>query len=324
MNITLDKLGEKEILNRLKKFLDCGQIDDDTAKIDKSNKDLLINTDVLVEDVHFSSKTVSPEDIGWKAIASNISDLAASGAEEILYITVALIAPPSTQWNWVEGVYEGMGKALNEFGGKLIGGDCSKGKQKILSITAIGTLGPLRLHRANAVPGDSLVTSGPHGLSRLGLGLLLEETIKNIEIIPSSLQEKAIKAHQRPYPALEGLRKLEASKPKHLPWRAAGTDSSDGLLEAIQSICISSGCQAIIAPENLPRDDQWPKDSQWDNWCLNGGEDYELVLCLPDSWAREWINLMPKARKLGIMTEGYPKVIWANGKEVNSSSFEHF
>ena len=324
MRTTLEDLGEKEILNRLKKFMEFNQIEDDTATLDTSNKDLLINTDVLVEDVHFNSKTLSPEDVGWKAITSNISDLIASGAEEILNITVGLIVPPSTKWSWVEKVYEGMEKALNEFGGKLIGGDCSKGNQKILSITAIGKLGQLRLHRAHGLPGDYLVTSGSHGLSRLGLALLLDEPIENIDNISMSLKAKAIKAHQRPYPAVDGLRKLEQCKPNNLPWRAAGTDSSDGLLEAIKSLCLSSGCKAIIFPEKLPRDDEWPQGVKWDNWCLTGGEDYELVISLPESWAKEWLKLMPNAKKIGRLEKGFPKVIWANGNEINNLTFKHF
>ena len=304
--------------------MDFGQIEDDTAIIYKSNKDLLINTDVLVENVHFSSKTASPNDIGWKAITSNISDLVASGAEEILNITVGLITPPSTEWNWVEGVYEGMEKALNKFGGKLIGGDCSKGKEKILAITAIGSLGPLRLHRANGLPGDCLVTSGCHGLSRLGLALLIDEPIANLKIIPRSLKRKAINAHLRPQPSIEGLRKLEECKPNHLPWRAAGTDSSDGLLEAVESLCLSSGCKGILSYDDLPRDNEWPKGNYWDNWCLYGGEDYELVLSMPESWAAAWIKSMPKAIKIGRLEKGFPKVYWENGEEINNLAFKHF
>ena len=72
---TLAQLGEKELLNRLKKFMDIGQIDDDTAVIETFNKDLLLNTDVLVENVHFNINTSSAEDIGWKSITTNLSDL---------------------------------------------------------------------------------------------------------------------------------------------------------------------------------------------------------------------------------------------------------
>ena len=78
----------------------------------------------------------------WRAVAANLSDLAASGAIGIDGITVALVAPGTTPWNWVEGVYEGIGEALQRFGGVLLGGDCSGGEQRLLSITALGRLGP--------------------------------------------------------------------------------------------------------------------------------------------------------------------------------------
>ena len=170
---TLENIGEKEILNRLKKYMDIGQIDDDVALIKSFKNNLIINTDVIVENVHFNQKTLSPHEVGWKSVVINLSDLACSGVEEIIGITVGLVAPSSTPWSWIENVYSGINSALGKFGGKILGGDCSNGKEKILSVTAIGTQGPLDLHRSNAMPGDYLVTSGSHGLSRLGLELLL-------------------------------------------------------------------------------------------------------------------------------------------------------
>ena len=107
---SLDQIGEREILNRLKKFMPIGQIEDDTAQLNPFGKEILINTDVLVDGVHFSNKTTSAEDIGWRAVATNISDLAASGVDQILGITVGLIAPPKTKWEWVNGVYKGINK----------------------------------------------------------------------------------------------------------------------------------------------------------------------------------------------------------------------
>ena len=324
---TLEQIGEEEILNRLKRFMDVGQIDDDTALIKSSNKEFLINTDVLVENIHFSEETISPQDIGWKAITTNLSDLYSSGTDNIVGFTVGLIAPPSTSWNWVNEVYTGMQQALYKYGGKLLGGDCSKGREKILSITAIGTLGTLRLHRAHAKPGDSLVASGPHGLSKLGLELLLSKSFDKLDQLSPSIKSQAINAHQRPQPPLQALKELQKCKPSNLDWRAAGTDSSDGLLQAINSLCISSNCQAVINYSNLPKAQDWPQGTKWDNWCLNGGEDYELVVSLPEDWANAWIGLMPACKKIGFMQSGLPKVIWDNGKEINNlaiPNFKHF
>ncbi|HGY5535989.1 MAG: thiamine-phosphate kinase [Prochlorococcus sp.] len=326
MGETLYQIGESELLNRLARFAPAGQLDDDTAQIQTGGRDLLVNTDVLVEGVHFCEATTTPRDIGWRCVAANFSDLAASGVDQILGITVALIAPSDTPWKWVEEVYTGIEEALKQFGGALLGGDCSRGEQRLLAITALGTVGPARLHRCHARPGDSLVVSGPHGLSRLGLALLLCEPLIQAARLPEQLKQAAINAHQHPQPSLKALRSLEACKPKKLPWRAGGTDSSDGLLEAVKSLCKSSGCRAIIDPDNLPRAPEWPLGSPWDNWCLNGGEDFELVLSLPPKWASAWLEAHPSSQAIGVMETGPPQVLWADSRAVinTSPSFKHF
>ncbi len=304
-----------------------GQIEDDTAQLNPYGKEILVNTDVLVDGVHFSNETTSPEDVGWKAITTNISDLAASGVDQILGITVGIIAPPSTTWQWVEGVYNGIEKALKSYGGKLIGGDCSRGKEKVLAVSAIGTVGHLRLHRSHALDGDFLIASGPHGLSRLGLALLIQDPVISNVQMTQKLKNKAISAHQRPIPAIDALRALKKCKPKDVPWRAAGTDSSDGLLEAIQNLCNSSNCQAVLDPSNLPREQNWPIGSLWDEWCLNGGEDFELILSIPPIWAKALLQSFPSSRLIGIMQKGPSKVLWTNGEEIQKKyllEFKHF
>ncbi len=303
-----------------------GQIEDDTAEINPYQKKLLINTDLLVDGIHFSPKTMRAEDVGWRAIAANISDLAASGVDKIIGVTVGLVAPPSTTWDWVEKVYIGINEALDKYGGYVMGGDCSHGTQKLLAITAIGSLGPLRIHRSNALPGDLIVVSGAHGLSRLGLALLLQEPqIKNLQLT-KQLKEQAKLVHQRPHPPLQALRTLENCKPKNLPWRAGGTDSSDGLIEAINSLCKNSACRAVLDPKKLPKHIDWPIGAAWEQWCLNGGEDFELVLSLPASWANAWTKVFPTSRIIGKITNGEPKITWSNGQELleNSSCFQHF
>ena len=323
-NEILAQIGEKEMLNRLKEFMDIGQIDDDTAIIKCSNNELLVNTDVLVEDVHFNETTMTACDIGWKLIAANISDLNASGLNQLIGVTVALITPPETKWDWIYNLYTGMKTGLDQFGGKIIGGDCSKGKQKIISVTAFGSSGPLRLHRSNAKPGDYLITTGAHGLSRLGLGLLEYDPICQTAKLTENLKRKAINAHQRPFPPIDKIQKLLNCKPINLPWRAAGTDTSDGLLEALHSIAISSNCTAILEYDNLPKPSDWPIGSTWDKWLLNGGEDYEVVLSLPPAWAEEWAKTEPSLKNIGKIVEGEPQVIWSNNAPINFKSYSDF
>ena len=241
-------------------------------------------------------------------------------------ITVALVAPGSTPWNWVEDLYSGISEALNCYGGILLGGDCSSGRQRLISVTALGRLGPLRLHRAHAYPGDWLVTSGAHGLSRLGLALLQGDPILDgNSALTDALQHQAISHHRRPSPRLDALATLLQNKPEHLPWRAAGTDSSDGLLAAVQALCNSSQCGAQLNPDWLPRAEGWPSGDLWDQWCLNGGEDFELVLSLPAVWAQLWLEHQPASRRIGCITSESNQIVWSDTKSpVTASEFDHF
>ena len=327
MSTTIKDLGEIELLNRLKRFMRFGQIDDDVAEINTINKSLLINTDLLVEKIHFSEEISNAKDIGWKCITTNISDLICSGSENIISFTVGLVLPPNTHWEWVENLYEGMWEAMQEFGGEIIGGDCSCGETKMISITAIGEMNQLRLHRGNAVPGDYIVSTGFHGLSRLGLALLRSEHLPSEVQISPKLTNRAINAHKRPYPALEALKALKECKPDSTSWRAAGTDSSDGLIESIRGICESSNCQAVLSKTSILKDPDWPEDSIWDEWILNGGEDYELILTLPKEWAEALSKNFKPAQIIGFIKKGKPSISWDNLEPINieqSSLFQHF
>ena len=322
---TLQSLGEAELLRRLARFAPPGQLDDDTAQLKNPAADLLINTDVLVENVHFSDATTTAADVGWRAAAANLSDLASSGVDTVLGVTVGLVAPPQTPWSWVEGVYSGIAAMLQSSGGQLLGGDCTRGSERILSITALGTLGPLRLHRNQARAGDWIVVSGAHGLSRLGLGLLQREAMAMQTDLPEALKTMAITRHQRPEPRLDALVQLIECKPKDLAWRAGGTDSSDGLLAAVQNLCQSSGCGAVLEQERLPHASGWPKGEAWREWCLSGGEDFELVLSLPQAWAEAWLTARPESRQVGWITDQPDVIQWkAGGRPMRRSGFDHF
>ena len=326
MTTTIKNLGEKELLNRLKKFMRHGQIDDDVAEI-KSKKNMLINTDLLVEKIHFCERVSNAKDIGWKCITTNISDLICSGSVKIISFSVGLVLPPSTTWRWVEELYVGMLEAIQEFGGEIVGGDCSCGETKMISITAIGELNHPRLHRGNALPGDYLVSTGYHGLSRLGLALLRSEELPTTDKISPEIIQKAIRAHKRPYPALRELQALIDCKPPLTSWRAAGTDSSDGIIESIRGICQSSNCQAVLSKSSLLKDPDWPKNPNWDDWFLYGGEDYELILSLPKKWAYKLSKHLDSAKIIGFTRKGKPKIFWDNLEEIKADQiklFQHF
>ena len=325
MSPSLAELGEAELLKRLARFAPPGQLDDDTACLVSDPRPLVVNTDVLVNGVHFSDATTPGADAGWRAVAANLSDLAASGATSVDGITVGLVAPGDTPWHWVEDVYNGIGAALQQFGGDLLGGDCSSGSERVLAITALGRLGPLRLLRHDAQPGDLLMTSGPHGLSRLGLGLLLNEVDPTSSGLSADLQQQAIERHRRPIPRFDALNSLLNCKPTDLPWRAGGTDSSDGLLAAVQGLCRASGCGAVLKRSELPRPSGWPLGQPWDQWCLAGGEDFELVLALPPLWAAAWQKEMPVCHCLGQVTAEPNRIVWEDGSPLPiNGGFDHY
>ena len=91
----LEDIGEKELIKRLARFMPKNQVSDDCAFVKAKNKNLLINTDSLVENIHFSDDTISAIDIGWKAVASNVSDLISSGCSKIIGVNIGLVVPVS-------------------------------------------------------------------------------------------------------------------------------------------------------------------------------------------------------------------------------------
>ncbi|MFN6352236.1 MAG: thiamine-phosphate kinase [Cyanobacteriota bacterium] len=290
---TLAELGEWELIRRLGAFAPPGQFADDGALLRLGgDPSLVVNTDVLVEGLHFSDATTEAADVGWRAAVANLSDLAAMGCTEVVGLTVGLVAPPSTRWTWVEGVYGGLAGALARYGGVLLGGDCSGGAQRLLAITAIGRLAPLPqqeqagpIRRSDGRPGDRLVSSGPHGLSRLGLALLLAPDGPLAAQADPELRERAIQAHRRPRARLDVARALITCRPTATPWRVGGCDSSDGLAAAVAAIAAASGCGARLDRAALPMDPAMAAFTEAEAWCLGGGEDFELVLALEPRWA---------------------------------------
>ena len=282
----LEDIGEKELINRLGKFMPKNQISDDCALIKTKNENLLVNTDSLVENVHFNDITICPMDLGWKAVVSNISDLLSSGSKKTIGITISLVLPARTEWIWVEELYKGINKALKEYGGMILGGDCSKGCEKIISITAFGIQGELELRRNACMPGDIILTTGIHGLSKLGFLIQNKINFDNEFSLNERLIIKSIEHFCRPrvYPNfLNNLLKTRSNKNIR---RIGCTDSSDGLFQALQDLAIASNCKAIINYEKIPKDKDWPKGDKWDEYYFFGGEDYELVFSLPKKWAK--------------------------------------
>ena len=328
---TLAQLGEWELIRRMGAYAaPCSFNDDAALLLPPAGQALVVNTDVLVEGIHFSDATTAPGDVGWRAAAANFSDLAAMGCRSCLGLTVGLTAPGSTNWSWVEGVYGGIAEALTTHGGELLGGDCSSGQQRQLAITALGAVDPGQpIRRSDGRPGDWLVASGSHGLSRLGLALLLGELGENARSqIPAELQARAVEAHQRPRPRFDVVEALHRCQPCGAPWRVGGTDSSDGLVAAAAAIARASGCKATLHRRALPLVPAMAALPQAEAWCLAGGEDFELVLALEPAWAETLCLMMPGCQVVGALAEpkqaGADAVVWQDSGEAITAALSGY
>ena len=323
----LEDIGEKELINRLKKFMPKNQISDDCALIKTKNKNLLVNTDSLVENVHFNDISICPKDLGWKAVVSNISDLLSSGSEKTIGITISLILPARTEWIWVEELYKGINKALKKYGGIILGGDCSKGDDKIISITAFGIQGELELSRNACKPGDIILTTGIHGLSKLGFMIKNKINFENDFYLDKRLISKSIKHFCRPQVYPNFLKNLLKTRSNKKIRRIGCTDSSDGLFQAIQDLAIASKCKAIIKYEKIPKDKKWPEGDKWDEYYFFGGEDYELVFSLPKKWAHNLSKLDKNICEIGYFDNGEPLIEFKDKNKnqiLKNKPFKHF
>lgn len=274
-------IGEKGLLERLQRFCPPEFVGDDAAVMTTQvGQSLVVTTDVLVDGVHFSDRTTSPEDVGWRAAAANLSDLAAMGASP-LGITVGLGLRSDVSLSWVERLYQGMTECLQQYETAVVGGDVCRSPVITLGITAFGQAYPVRIIRRSAAQvGDAIVVTGVHGASRAGLELLLHPEIG--QNLSQAELKTLIQAHQRPRPRLDVLPVL-CEVTGESP-RVAGMDSSDGLADAVVQLCQASGFGAKIDYHCIPIPaalNNWVSPEQAMEWALYGGEDFELVLCLP-------------------------------------------
>jgi len=301
LDLTIAALGEQQLLKRLHQFCPPGMVGDDAAVLmPKTGYALVVTTDMLVDGIHFSDRTTSPADVGWRSATANLSDLAAMGATP-LGLTLSLGLPESLQVSWLDQFYEGVAECLQIHSTAIVGGDVSRSPVVTVSMTALGEVLPdQQILRSTAQPGDAIVVTGPHGAARAGLEVLLNPEWG--QALSSADRVYLCTAHQRPRPRLDVLPILRQLFPQS---KVTGMDSSDGLADAILQICRASGVGAEIYQANMPlthslKNPQVMPPQQALQWSLYGGEDFELVLCLPPSSAQELIaNLNSDAAMIG-------------------------
>ncbi|GAA0510262.1 thiamine-phosphate kinase [Tatumella terrea] len=247
-------------------------IGDDCALLNvPEKKTLAISTDTLVEGIHFL-RDIHPSDLGYKALAVNLSDLAAMGADPA-WLTLALTLP-SVDEAWLQAFSDSLFELLDYYDMQLVGGDTTRGP---LSMT-LGIHGLVpegrALKRNGAKPGDWIFVTGTLGDSAAGLALLQH----HVRTDDPAIYEALIKRHLRPVPRIlqgQALRDLATS----------AIDISDGLLADIGHILKNSRVGARINIDTLPLSTALTEGfgkEQAQRWALGGGEDYELCFTVPE------------------------------------------
>lgn len=238
-----------------------------------------ISTDALAEDVDFRMGWAPPEALGYKALAANLSDLAASGASpRFLFLTLGI--PKGLEDAWVEGLLRGMRALAAREGVGLAGGDLSASKSGLfLSLTVVGLQESPPLLRSGGRPGDALFVGGPLGGARAGLNFLQSgRTLGRFGDARAgeSGEERMMRRFYVPPHQTDLGRFLAACR-----LATCAMDVSDGLAADLGKLCAASGCGAEVDLEALPLErglhDHAPAGEPAVRCALRGGEDQVLL-----------------------------------------------
>ena len=293
-------------------------IGDDCAVMPAGEGELLFSTDLLMEGVHFLRNESSPEDVGWKAAAVNLSDIAAMGGIPVAtFLSIAL--PKEAQGEWAERFIDGYTQISRKYDVPLLGGDTTSSLRDIA--VNVGVLGRWpsgkRLMRNGAKAGETIYVTGPLGDSAGGLQAILKGIERTEEV------KTLIGRHKRPVPRIDAGRILMKSGKV-----GAMMDISDGIASDMRHIMKASGVGAVIALDRLPCSPELISvcaGQGWDRYELatSGGEDFELLFTGPEGLENELdINVYP----IGKTVQGNDLIWTVNGGTVNSDyiGYKHF
>ena len=260
-------------------------IGDDCAVLPRDNRSVtLITTDMLIEDSHFLRERIPPEDLGYKSLAVNLSDIAAMGGKpEFAFLSLGM--PGNTEVEWMDRFFIGLQGLCRETEVRLLGGDTTRsGKHLVINIAVIGrALKKQVKYRSAARMGDVICVTGSLGDSAAGLRLILEQ-------LPAiGRNHTLIKAHNRPRAHLAEGAWLAGQKKVH-----AMMDVSDGIDSDLHRIMERSDCGAAVELSRLPCSKELTAVCKKNGWNLYelaaaGGEDY-CLLCTIDPEACEGIR----------------------------------
>ncbi len=270
------QLGEFPLIDRLVERLSSGRgvvlgAGDDAAALTPTPGMLLLATcDSQVEGRHFHRSRISPEQLGRRFAAVNISDIAAMGGEP-RWTLVSLALPPQTEVEFVEALYSGLVTELLRFGAAVVGGNVAASETLMLDLTLLGEVAPEQmLRRGGAQPGAEILVTGTLGESAAGRAALDAGLLG-----PASAA--AVARHLTPEPRVAAGRALGASG-----LASAAIDVSDGFAQDLGHICDASNVGAEVEADALPISEATRKLAgrlglDPINLALAGGEDYELI-----------------------------------------------
>ncbi|HZT13718.1 MAG TPA: thiamine-phosphate kinase [Candidatus Baltobacteraceae bacterium] len=286
----------------------------------------VITTDVLVEGRHFTRESMTLHDAGYRAMAANLSDLAAMAARPVL-ATVALTVPAELSLVEILELYTGMLAIASPCGCAIAGGDTAVGDQLSIAIAAIGQTRPAHVKgRRGARPGDVAAVTGMLGASRAGLYVSRDPAI-----LDGPLAQDALASHRRPTPRIAEGRWLGASASVR-----AMMDVSDGLAADLPRVCAASGCGAVVTAEQIPVAPSAHSVASALHedpalFALAGGEDFELLAAID---ARAFGHLQRRFRarfgrelfEVGRFTEGSGVRLRKGGIEepLARAGYDHF
>lgn len=287
---------------------DCGVL--------PASTELCVSSDLFLEDQHFRTRYFSPEDIGYKALAVSISDIAAMGAKPLAF-GMDLMIPADVPGEFWEKFFSGMSQIARQNDLALVGGDLSRAEKIGVSITIYGQPGSggRFVQRENCKPGDILFLSGDMGLARAGLMALEASGPEAAKALPS-----ATAAHLRPKPKVLIGTLLNAAGVKSM------MDVSDGLARDLPRLVGPElGASLDIREDMLhPEVIEFANAINADpvNLAIQGGEDYALVGAADFLDLKSKIESVPGIRVIGKVTDTPGLIV--NGQPFEAPGFDHF
>lgn len=302
-------------------------IGDDCAVIPLGDfESLVVTTDMLVEDVHFVLDRITPEELGRKSLAVNLSDIAAMGAVPVAsFLSVGL--PKQTASVWKTDFLRGYKQLSACYNVPLLGGDTTAADKVVINVVAIGKTSNTNIkRRSSARPGDRICVTGDLGSSAAGLQLLLSGRAASEE------ESELIRLHHNPIPHVEQGSWLGTRKEVH-----AMMDVSDGIASDLVHILDASSVGAWVDLSLLPCNPLMRRVCERHGWeteklAATGGEDYVLLLTV-EPYAYYDLNRMYREEfgmeltVIGEIAEGQPQIEWRNNGEpvtAQLSGFTHF